>query len=274
MPEVVMHPSSERQIDSVIKNMPSALLLVGPDGVGLRTIAEMIVKKSGFEKTVVLPERQEVVDVERGTITVQSIRHLYEVTKTKGVNRLIIIDSVERMGVVAQNAFLKLLEEPNDFTHFVLLAHNTSTLLPTILSRVQKIDIRPVSKMQSEKLLDNLNVTDQARRTQLLFIAEGLPAEIVRLTDEGHFTNRSAIVRDARDFVTGNTYDRAVVAHKYRDNRSEALLLINDALKQLKMTVEAKKDWSLLQAIDKLLETHRRIEANGNIRLQLTTALL
>ena len=53
--------------------------------------------------------------------------------------RVIVLDQVERLREESANAFLKSLEEPPDYVYFVLVTSDLKALLPTILSRCQKI---------------------------------------------------------------------------------------------------------------------------------------
>jgi len=271
--DLLFNPATELRLKGLLADLPQGILLSGKPGVGLFSTAQYISQHIGYETHIVLPERQEVVDVEKGSITVQSIRRLYSQTRTKTKGRLIIIDYAERMGVVAQNAFLKLLEEPTPNTHFILLSHDPRRLLPTVLSRIQELEVKPITRAQSEVLLDTLEVKESVRRSQLLFIAEGLPAELIRLQNEDAFQARSAVVQDARTFVTGTPYARLKLAQAYKDNRDQALILLEDALKQLRMTATHTKDTATLKTINKLLAAYERIAANGNIRLQLGAAL-
>src|SRR5690606_41517756 len=77
------------------------------------------------------------------------IRRLYDLARTKGSKKYIIIDYAETMAKPAQNAFLKLLEEPNDQIHFILLSHQPQSLLPTIMSRSEE----HTSELQSRENL-------------------------------------------------------------------------------------------------------------------------
>lgn len=251
-----------------------ALLLSGPEGVGLMTIAQQYADVSGAIVSLVLPGKDEKIDLEKGTITIASVRRLYEQTRTvEPKGRIVIIDYVERMAPAAQNAFLKLLEEPVEGTRFMLLSHQPQQLLPTIHSRVQHIVLRPITKEASNALLDELLVTDATKRTQLLFIAEGLPAALKRLVqDDELFKTRAETVKDARTFVTGTPYDRLLVAKKYKDTRPGALLLVEDALRMLQRTLEAKSDANALHMLTRLENVHKRLSEQGNIRLQLFAA--
>jgi len=273
---LAIHPESQRLLDAVTASNPHALLITGPNGIGLATIATASHDRPKAELITVLPEKDEKVNLEKGTITVQSIRRLYDATRTRQSNgRTIIIDYAERMAAPAQNAFLKLLEEPAEGTRFILLTHQPDLLLPTITSRSQHVPLRPITKEQSEVFLDALGVIDATKRAQLLFIASGLPAELTRLTqDEAYFESRVSLVKDARSFVTGSSYGRLLVAKKYKDSRVDALTLLEDAMKLLKMTLAANGDTATLRTLSRFEVLHKRITEQGNVRLQLSAAVM
>lgn len=262
-------------MEQLASNLPQALLISGPYGIGLSAIHTHLSDRLGIVAQVVLPEKDEKVDIEKGVISVDSIRRMYNMTKTiETGKRLVVIDYAERMGNQAQNAFLKLLEEPGKNTHFMLLTHEPSRLLPTIHSRAQHFELRAITNEQSNILLDGLNVTNEKKRSQLLFMANGLPAELTRLVaDESYFESRAQVVRDARTFLQGSVYDRLKLAHSYKDDRSKALLLVDDALKLLKSNIEQGRV-ELLPKIDSLLQAHERLSANGNVRLQLSAVMV
>lgn len=273
MTKTVFNPASEVQLQKYASRLPGALLISGPEGIGLTATAQFISAASKAISYTVLPEKDEKVDIEKGSITVDSIRRLYELTKTIEPNgRIIVIDYAERMAKPAQNAFLKLLEEPSEGTHFILLTHQPALLLPTILSRVQRLDMRPITEQQSEELLDSLKVRDERQKSQLLFIAGGLPAELHRLVaDDAYFEHRSGIIKDAREYVIGNAYSRLLIAKKYKDDRTQALILIGDAMRLLRNTLVNGGDASSVATITQLEEVYGRIQGNGNIRLQLAS---
>ncbi len=273
--KLFIHPDTKRSLDVFMRDAPHAVILTGNTGVGLATIAADFAKQSKNILYTVLPEKDEKIDLEKGTITVQSIRRLYDLTKTVEPNgRIIVIDYAERMGIPAQNAFLKLLEEPVEGTRFVLLTHQPGLLLPTIISRSQQLTVKPISLEASNELLDALKVFDVTKRAQLLFIASGLPAELSRLVaDDAYFASRALIVKDARQFVTGTAYDRLLLANKYKNDRPGALMLLSDAAKMLQKTLADGGVESTLRAVSRVELVHKRITEQGNIRLQLSSAL-
>ncbi|MBC7943348.1 AAA family ATPase [Candidatus Saccharibacteria bacterium] len=276
MVKPTIHPACEMTLALLMKDLPQSLLLTGPIGVGLCTVANYIASEWGDTTFTVLPEKNEKVDIEKGVISIDSIRRLYIQTRSvqRGKN-VIIIDYAERMGHQAQNAFLKLLEEPGEGTYFIVVTHTPSRLLSTITSRAQLLELRPITNVQSSSLLDTLKMNEATKRTQLLFMANGLPAELTRLAgDESYFESRASIVRDARDILQATIYKKLLVAHKYKDNRDGALTLLNYACSILRRSITAKPQENLIAQIDAFLFAHQQIQANGNIRLCLARLVL
>lgn len=271
MQKPLINPASDLVLSLMLRDMPQALLLTGPSGIGLGTVARHLAGQIGTLNHIVLPEKDEKVDIDKGVISVDSIRRLY--TQTRSIqtgNTVILIDYAERMGQQAQNAFLKLLEEPTAGVHFILATHTPSRLLPTVTSRAQSVELKPILKQQTEELLDALNVTDTKKRQQLIYMANGLPAELTRLaSDEAYFTAKSVVMRDARDLLQANTYHKLLVANKYRDSRDGALALLDYVANILKHSISDKPQESLIIQLDELLYARQQIEANGNIRICL-----
>ncbi len=271
MQKPLINPASDLVLSLMLRDMPQALLLTGPSGIGLGTVARHLAGQIGTLNHIVLPEKDEKVDIDKGVISVDSIRRLY--TQTRSIqtgNTVILIDYAERMGMQAQNAFLKLLEEPTAGVHFILATHTPSRLLPTVTSRAQSVELKPILKQQTEDLLDALNATDTKKRQQLIYMANGLPAELTRLAgDEAYFTAKSVVMRDARDLLQANTYHKLLVANKYRDSRDGALALLDYVANILKHSISDKPQESLISQLDELLYARQQIEANGNIRICL-----
>jgi DNA polymerase-3 subunit delta' len=88
-------------------------------------------------------------------IKIDQIRELQKsafLTPQRAPHRLIVIESADKMNTAASNALLKILEEPSSCTHFLLIAEQLSTVLPTILSRCQQIHFTSTE----DHLLENL----------------------------------------------------------------------------------------------------------------------
>lgn len=75
--------------------------------------------------------------------------------------KIYIINEGEKMTVQAQNALLKTLEEPPEYTVIMILTTNVEALLPTILSRCVLLTMKPVpDKLVKQYLMEALQVPD------------------------------------------------------------------------------------------------------------------
>lgn len=89
------------------------------------------------------------VDHVAGTIKIDAVRdaqHRLSYRAVRGGKKVCIVDGAEKMNEEAQNAFLKTLEEPPPDSVIILITSDVTGLLPTILSRCQRINFRPLPK--------------------------------------------------------------------------------------------------------------------------------
>src|SRR3989344_1598451 len=82
---------------------------------------------------------------------ISDVRELSAFTKLK-VNKptFIIMKRVEEASAPAVNAFLKNLEEPQEYINYILTANSAHLVLPTIISRCQIISL--VSKYHLDEI--------------------------------------------------------------------------------------------------------------------------
>lgn len=268
---LVYNPATKSVIDRTLHNLPHALLLEGDVGVGLLSIARDIAWHDVAD--IIIPTLAENSTSKHTEIRINQIRELIRATRGKSTKRMIyIIDEADTMGHSAQNAFLKLLEEPPEHTSFILTSHTPQQLLPTIRSRVQTIHVQPITTEQSKKLITDAKIDDPRKVQQLLFIANGKPAELKRLIDNPkQFTERAQIVADAREYLQGSAYQKAMVIQRYASDRPAALRLIEQTIQLLLFGMTKQPSALSISRADQLSRIYDRIAANGNVRLQLTT---
>ncbi|MBD2714587.1 hypothetical protein KBK19_06035 [Microvirga sp. STR05] len=89
--------------------------------------------------------------------------------------KLVIIWLPELMHPAAANAVLKLLEEPPPATVFLLVSFSPELLLPTIISRVQPVVVRPLSEEELTNWLRDAHQVPEVKARQLAQLAEGNP---------------------------------------------------------------------------------------------------
>lgn len=271
MNDPLLSSTTEHQIAELRVRLPQAVLLKGPNGVGLSTIARSIAGHNLASLITPTSTDNEPSPDGEGEIRVIQIRNLAILTRGKSNSeQVFIIDNADHMNESAQNAFLKLLEEPNQSVKFILTAHAPDRLLPTITSRLQHIIVSPLSTEQTiDFLKSNTDVTGR-ERDQLLFLAEGLPAEIVRLTaSRAYFDQTVAITTDARNLISGSSNAKLATVTKYFSDRTGAKILIGQTLKILDRTFLSKPDKQTRDKLQKLLYIYDKLELNTNIRLTL-----
>ena len=271
---LVIHPVTKSMLAKLAANPPQSLLISGERGIGLHTIARTLAGLSVAAE--IIPQDAKGNLSENGTISVEAIRKLYEQTRAKQTSQqTVIIDDADRMSHGAQSAFLKLLEEPGLHTTFILTSHFPDKLLPTIHSRVQRIALRTATTEQTKEFITASGTTDQTKAMQLLYLADGLPAEIARLTaDEATFATRAAVISDAREFLQGTPYQKSLVIQKYRNDRVSALLLIDSTIAILRRTLSNKPQQTLVTQLDRLLAIRENIASNFSVSLQLMQFVL
>ena len=89
-------------------------------------------------------------------ITIAQIREMGSTIASRAneaAYRMVCINHADLMNPQAQNALLKMLEEPPERTFFILAATRISPLLPTILSRCRRIDFQALSPHEIRKIL-------------------------------------------------------------------------------------------------------------------------
>ena len=74
-------------------------------------------------------------------------------TPTEGPRRVCLIFEAERMHPGGANSLLKMLEEPPRYAVFILVSSATDRLLPTVVSRCQRLHLQPLSRDQLRTIL-------------------------------------------------------------------------------------------------------------------------
>lgn len=255
--------ATQSLLASLSENLPQSLLLTGERGVALsRAIDEL---SNSHETIFVDPDQSRATPI----IPVEAIRQLYSQTKSRYTKRrIVVIRDAETMGTAAQTAFLKLLEEPGPNVHFILVTHAPELLLPTIRSRTQTHVVEPLSDEATKKFIASHGITDARKVTQLIYLANGHPEELERLIkDDAHFDSSVVYIKDAQVLLGASSYDKLLIAQRYKDDRAGAIRLIDFALLLARKSLSQTPDYSAVEQLEQLLELRKALESNQNIRL-------
>ena len=145
------------------QRIPQSLLITGPPQTGKATLARafaMALNCQGEEKPcgqctsckktvsgnhpdiTILDAPQEVLKIEQ----VRELQHTLSLRPHESPYKVVVLCNFERATSSAANALLKTLEEPPGYAVIILTAQNSKQLLPTIVSRCQIINLRPIAE--------------------------------------------------------------------------------------------------------------------------------
>ena len=126
---------------------------------------------------------------------VRGIEKFLRKTSSEGGYRIVIIEDSDTMNRNAQNAILKILEEPPKKVLLLLIAHRSGMLIPTIRSRVRFFEFKPLS---DEIVLDILRkegkTLSEKEQRRLLTYASGSISKALSFTDDGGLEMLSEIL--------------------------------------------------------------------------------
>ncbi|PIE76810.1 hypothetical protein CSA17_00220 [bacterium DOLJORAL78_65_58] len=97
--------------------------------------------------------------------------------------KVAVVADSHRFNEAAANAFLKTLEEPAERTIIFLLTVGTDGMLPTILSRCQKVSFKPWSDEELTRILMDEGGAEPRQAAQLARMAEGNARQALAMLD-------------------------------------------------------------------------------------------
>lgn len=220
-------------------NQPGApFAIIGPEGVGKIYVAKFL--GSELLKAKSIFDHPYIFYIDATNAGIEEIRELQKNLRLKvpgqnKIRRLVIINNYEKFGREAQNSLLKLIEEPPLDTQVIILINNTNFVLPTILSRVQILNVLPVSLEQSIQYFSTKNTMSEINKAHII---SGGHAELMQnILDNDDSNLLLKYIDMAKRILSSDKYIRIGEIDKLlKDKDLDLPLLIDSIIKVLSAT--------------------------------------
>lgn len=279
---IPLHPKTTKQVELFLQRPTSSLLILGGAGVGKVHIADFLaLDLLGLKHQADLANYPYFFRVRREMakqdISINIIRDIIKFLRLKtpgarGIRRVVLIENAQHLSVEAQNALLKVLEEPNDDTAFLLTAPYELSLLPTIVSRCQQIQVHPITLKQAASFYGNRFTARELESAWQL--SQGHAALLDALLTDDNVHPLKQAVEQAKEFIKLNRYQRLLLLDslaKDRDGFKLFLDALNKVLSALHRTSINKGNLKQVRKVLKDRQLVRRtelcLENNGNAKL-------
>lgn len=218
------------------KNFPHAILFYGQEYLGKRALAIEFAQYLNCEgearpckvcknckdiENRTYPDFDLVEpEISKKSIQISQIRELIaklSLYPYLSAFKIAIINDAHLMTLDAQNSFLKELEEPKGKTILILITEYPEMLLPTVLSRLQKIRFSTVDKTEIENYLITQGVATQMAK-EFSFLSSGKPGIAINfLLNPEKIKNQKKLISDVIQISNSEIGFR----FKYAKNMSE-----------------------------------------------------
>ena len=204
-PDLIGHEQAEAELLAAVASgrLHHGWLMTGPAGIGKATLgyrfARYLLEGGKGPSLAVAKESQTfrrmaagghgdfiaIEPNEKGNLVIDEVRRidpLFRRTAAENGWRIALIDQADCMNTEAQNAVLKILEEPPAGALLILTASAPGRLLPTIRSRVRTLALQPLDPAVLARLLEpHLPVLTAQERSQLAQLAQGSLGQAIAL---------------------------------------------------------------------------------------------
>jgi DNA polymerase-3 subunit gamma/tau len=190
--DIFGNESVKESITSILnrdqENIPHAFLFHGPTGTGKTTMARILANELGCPADEIIEYNTASM---RGIDTIRNIIEDCVYAPLEGYSKVYILDEVHRQTKDAQNALLKLAEEPPKQVYIILCTTDPEKLIPALLGRCTTYQMKPLRPTEMTKLIDHILDVEGFAPTEypsrikkeIIRLSECLPRNALKLLD-------------------------------------------------------------------------------------------
>lgn len=223
--DLIGQPHVTRTLQNAISldKLYPALIFSGMKGVGKTSAARILAKALNCEKgpniepcngcsvciEITEDKSPDYIEIDGASNNgVEEVRNLKEKVKYKPFKnrfRVVVIDEVHMLSNSAWNALLKTIEEPPEFTYFIMATTDFHKIPATIVSRCQHFEFKRIPHEIMIKLLkeicgkENIKITDYS-------------LYLITRASEGSLRDAKKILDQAVAISSGDVHDKDVIA--------------------------------------------------------------
>ena len=148
--------------------------------------------------------------------------------RTLAAYAVALIEDSDLLNRSAANALLKILEEPQGKTVFILLDNARRPLLPTIISRCQRISFQPLVDSEIKKIAKSHKLSDSVTE-EIAFLSNGRPmAAELFITDTKTRAKRKSELDARLNDIMSHHHISTTAGLSWNERQKEAAELLED----------------------------------------------
>lgn len=276
--KILLSRANEIQISGLVKKMPNAIGICGPQGSGKVFLAHYLKDKFAAECNdenvlIVRPN-------DKRRITIEQARQLQKFLQLKPADsktkRVIILEDADLMTPEAQNAILKTIEESPLDTAIILTISYLSSVLPTIISRLFIINVStPTFSMTKDFFFKYYSIEQITKAYAISDGRVGLMTTLLK-HDDHELLDR---ISHSKKLLSSTSFERICMVESLSktdvDNILDALLIVSKAaFKSAVRNDQYEKINKLLEVRENIFESIQKTRSTPNNKLLLTNLML
>lgn len=240
MAEILIHPKTQSDINRFLSSPAQVIAVIGANEAGSLEIAKLIISNLLHLDESRLDGHYRLIHIRlpqgKQEIPIEEIRSLIRQLRVRApgdevIRRVVLIEESHLLSEEAQNALLKILEQPNPDTIFVLTLESAGGILPTVMSRATRLVVHGVSLEQAHKHYSQYPKKDVESAWNL---SEGAAALLHQLLTCEQESDLKLAIDQAKAFISQDKFQRLLSLDQIGKDRHQLALFLEALGKVLK----------------------------------------